>query len=344
MDTTSASGDPTAEERPEGALRAFGREVRDALLPLLKVMIPVALVVRVLREAGLIELLSVVVAPAMRLVGLPPEMGLAWASALVTNLYGGLAAYAGLAAHHPLSVAQLTVLFVMMLTAHGLPLEGGIARTAGLRLRWTITLRVGAALLFGWLHALAYRGAEALQRPAPMVLIETGTDPGWGAWALTLAGQVGMIALVLVALLLVLRLLRRIGVEAALAWLLRPLLRLVGIRREAMPMTLVGTLLGLSYGGGLLIKEARAGHLSRGQVLLAMSFLCLCHSQLEDTLLLAALGGHWSGVALGRALLSLLVIALLARMLARWPHHVERLLLRPERSDIEEDHHAVPAP
>jgi len=329
---------------PSGPLRRFAREVADALFPLLKVMIPVALVVRLLGEWGLVEMLASITAPAMALVGLPGEMGLAWAAALLTGLYGGLAAWAELAPNHPLTVGQLTVLFVIMLTAHGLPLECAIARQAGLRLRWTIGLRLGAALAFGWLHAVGYNGVEAMQAPAPAILFDPDPDPGWGAWALGLGRQVLLVAAVIVGLLLVLKLLRLLRIEAALAWLLRPVLRLVGIRREAMNMTLVGNLLGLSYGGGLLIKEARAGHLDRGQVLLAMSFLCLCHSQLEDTVLMIALGGHWSGVAVGRAILSLAVIAILARCIARWPALVDRWLMRPiDPPPAPEPTHAVPA-
>lgn len=344
MRRVDPSPPPPDDQVEPGPLRRFAAEVAAALFPLLKVMIPVALVVRLLREWGLVEVLSAITAPAMRLVGLPSEMGLAWASALLTGLYGGLAAWAELASDHPLTVGQLTVLFVMMLTAHGLPLESAIARQAGLRLRWTIGLRLIAALAFGWIHAITYAGVEAMQAPAPAMLLEREADLGWSEWALGLGRQVLIVAAIIVGLLLLLRLLRALGVETLLAWLLRPVLRLVGIRREAMSMTLVGNLLGLSYGGGLLIKEARTGHLDRGQVLLAMSLLCLCHSQLEDTVLMVALGGHWSGVAVGRAVLSLVTIAVLARCIVRWPTLVDRWLMRPIAAPPDpEPTHAVPA-
>ena len=45
-----------------------------------------------------------------------------------------------------------------------------------------------------------------------------------------------------------------LGVEKVIQWMLRPLLKLVGIGKEAITITLVGITLGIAFGGGLLIK------------------------------------------------------------------------------------------
>ena len=135
-------------------------------LSLFKVMIPVMLVMKLLTELGLVELLAEGLNPVMQMVGLPGEMGLVWATAMVTNLYGGLVVYAGLAAEVPMTVAQVTVVSSMMLIAHALPVEGRIAQKAGVNIAMAIGFRVGMAIVyalvmnwiylyFGWLQESA---------------------------------------------------------------------------------------------------------------------------------------------------------------------------------------------
>ncbi|HKL25064.1 MAG TPA: nucleoside recognition domain-containing protein, partial [Desulfuromonadales bacterium] len=108
-------------------LRSASRKVlKDAVatsLPLYKIIIPISLVTKLLTEFGLTERLGAGLAPVMEVVGLPGSMGLVWATAMVTNLYGGMVVFASLAPDAALSVAQVTVLTTMMLVAHALPVE-----------------------------------------------------------------------------------------------------------------------------------------------------------------------------------------------------------------------------
>ena len=64
----------------------------------------------------------------------------------------------------------------------------------------------------------------------------------------------------------------------------------------------------------MLIKEARSGHLSQRDIFLTLGFLGLCHSIIEDTLLVFLLGADLSGILWARVVFALLVIGLLARM------------------------------
>jgi len=52
-------------------------------------------------------------------------------------------------------------------------------------------------------------------------------------------------------------------------------------------------------------------------VFFALALMSLCHSLVEDTILMVLLGGHVSGVLIGRAVFSLAVVFLLVRILAR---------------------------
>jgi len=76
------------------------------------------------------------------------------------------------------------------------------------------------------------------------------------------------IFLISLALLIVMRLLEWVGIISALTRLLRPGAHAVGHQRPGRALTIIGMTLGLTYGGGLIIQEARAGKLSRFDVFL----------------------------------------------------------------------------
>ena len=96
-----------------------------------------------------------------------------------------------------------------------------------------------------------------------------------------------------------------------------PILRLSGLDERAAPITTVGVLLGLSYGGALIIEEAKKNNFDAKTRLLALSWLSLSHSLIEDTLLIMALGANIWIVLVGRVLMTLVVMALMARLLQR---------------------------
>ncbi len=61
--------------------------------------------------------------------------------------------------------------------------------------------------------------------------------------------------------------------------------------RSVFPLA-AGMFLGLIYGAGILISEARERKLSGREVLILALFLASCHAVIEDTLLFVVLGGN----------------------------------------------------
>ena len=119
---------------PIRLIRALGQTARlrlKASYDLFKIMIPVIVLVRVLEQLEVIGYLAAVIDPAMKLVGLPEQSGLIWATAMMTNLYAGMAVFVSLDV--PMTAAQATVLTTMMLIAHNLsdtPQEAALDLTA----------------------------------------------------------------------------------------------------------------------------------------------------------------------------------------------------------------------
>jgi len=301
--------------REGGGVRGFLGDLFGVYLTLLKVMVPALVAVRLLDEVGATAWVAVALSPLMALVGLPDEVAIVWAAAMLVNIYTGMVVFFDVVPSLGLSVAQVTVLGAMILVAHSLPVEGAVARAAGSSWRATLALRLGGALALGALLHWGYAWSGTLQTPATLLWQPAGpADDGLVAWAWAQVQMLALILVVIAALMLGLRALRAIGVERWMHAALAPMLRLIGIGREAGHVTVIGFTLGLSFGAGLLIREARAGVLNRRDMFMTMAFLGLCHSVIEDTLLIALLGADLSGILWARLGFALVVIAVLARL------------------------------
>src|SRR5690606_16733691 len=109
---------------------------------------------------------------------------------------------------------------------------------------------------------------------------------------------------VIVGLLVLLDVLERTGITRRITALLTPLLGLSGLDSRVTPVTTVGVLLGLTYGGALIIEEAQKQDFPARTRFLALAWLSLSHSLIEDTALFVALGANVWIVLVGRVLVT----------------------------------------
>ena len=301
------------------SLKACGKVLREAVrvcLGLFKIMIPILILVKVFQELGWISYLALPLEPLMRLVGLPPEMGLVWATAMVNNIYGGAVVFLTLAPELTLSVAQVTVLSTLVLVAHALPIEVRIAQESGNRFWFQALMRVGGALVLGFILHWLYSLTGWLQQENEIFWQgEIRKNSGLLVWALEQLRNMGFIFCIVLALISLMRLLTWMRITDLMVRMLQPLLRFLGIGREAAPLAIVGMTMGLTYGGGLIIHESRSGRVRPKDVFASLTLMGLTHSIIEDTLLMVMLGGHLSGILFARMIFSLLVVAALVRCL-----------------------------
>jgi len=299
-----------------GRAGGFLRDVFRVYGALLKVLVPALIVVKILDELGATVWLGYLLAPLMQLLGLPPELGVAWAATLLTNIFTGMVVFFEIAGDTPLSVAQISVFSGLLLIGHSLPVEGAVARRAGVPWWATLVLRMGGALLFAALLAGCYRllgdtrQVELVWRPEPVA-------SGLGGWLMSQLETLAMAFLIILALMTLLVALRWLGIERVIHMALTPLLRMLGIGRAAANVTVIGATLGLTYGAGLLIRDVDSGAMGRRDSVLALCFLGLCHSVIEDTLLILLLGADLWAVLWVRLAFAVVVIAIMAR----WPRH-----------------------
>jgi hypothetical protein len=286
---------------------------------LFKILIPVIIAVKILQELGAVRYIGWALRPFMSLVGLPGSMGIVWATALLTNLYGGIGAFMTLASEVHLTVAQITVLACLMLVAHTFPVELRVVQKAGTRPLVMGSLRLAGALAFGGLLNFVYGQTGLLQYPATPLWPMTPVDATlwtWGQGQLMNLVRVFVIVLILMTLV---KLLRWLKVLDWMERMLAPVLRLLGMTPAATDITVIGMVLGLGYGGGLIIAHANSGRIGKRDVFFSLALMGFCHSLIEDTLLAAALGGHISGILFGRILFAFVCTFALVRLCARLP-------------------------
>lgn len=280
---------------------------------LFKLMIPIIIIVKVIEELGGIKYIGQALEPVMQLVGLPASMGLVWATTMISNIYAGMIIFIN--TQETLSVAQVTVLGGMMLFAHSLPIEIRIMQKAGVRVLYTLLLRLGGALLLGIILHQIYSSEDWLnQTNTPVWNPDINPDTNLTAWVLTQIKMLFQIFLIISGLIIFLRLLKLSGIEKLIAWILQPLLKLLGMSNKTSLIAIIGMTLGLTYGGGLLINEAQSDRVSKTDIFGSITLLAICHSIIEDTILIMLLGADITGALYFRVLFALLLTAILIRL------------------------------
>jgi hypothetical protein len=293
------------------------KDAGSTTLALLKILIPVSIIVKILSELGAIEIIGEYLSHAMGVVGLPGELGLVWATAMLTNIYGAIVVLFSLSQQSAYTVAQVTVLAGMILFAHALPIEARISQKAGVKLWFTLFLRIFGAICFGFVLNLIFTYFNLFQNESNMIWQPDVVNPTISPWVLDQVKYYLIIFLIILGLVTLMRLLQKTGAIKRLNNFLKPGLEFLGMNKNAAPITIIGMTLGLAYGGGLIIRETKSKLLSKKDTFLSLSLMGLSHSLIEDTLLTFSMGATLFGILFGRMLFTILIIVILIRIVNR---------------------------
>ncbi len=131
----------------------------------------------------------------------------------------------------------------------------------------------------------------------------------WGALKLSFK-----LLVIIVPLVTLFEVLRYLPVFRRAGKALDPLMRGMGLTRDAAVPLFTGIFLGIAYGAGIIIRVAQEKRLPRRELFLMGLFLATCHAVIEDTLIFVVIGGD-AWVMLGvRMVVAVLITALLARL------------------------------
>ena len=297
--------------------------IQDSLsvsVSLLKILIPAILIVRLLDLMGVAELLASALGAPLALLGLPAIAGFIWATTILTNIYGGMIVL--FTFQQSWTIEQITILGILMLGAHNLIVELAVAYKARCRILPMIILRLGGALgLAAIMHSI-YQQIPAMQELIKWSWVPETIDTSWGGWATAQLEMLFWTQVIIFVLVAFQKVCKLTGIERLIEKLLKPFLKLIGIKENALSMNLIGMTLGLAYGGGLLIREAEKGILTARDIFSSFCLLGLCHSLIEDTLLIALTGAELHGILWARLAFALIIIAVITRLLPRIPDRI----------------------
>ena len=137
---------------------------------LLKILIPISIGVKAMTHFGLIALIGQALEPIMGLVGLPGVLGIVWAVAMFSNLWAAAFVFASLFTGLNLTTADATVLSLLILIAHALPLELKIVQKCGIGMLTSFTVRIFSALLVSFTAHKLFTHFSLLSAPIKVSL------------------------------------------------------------------------------------------------------------------------------------------------------------------------------
>ena len=272
---------------------------------LLKVMLPISLAVRVLQYVGVIDWLAGYLSPVFSYIGLSGDSAFVFLTSIFLPLYPTIAVMTTLT----LTLREATILAVMCLVSHNLPVECSVAHKTGSRFGEIVAFRIAmsfvAAVVLNWLLP---------QSDAPFSFLASATTEvtSWGMlliqWLTSSLSLIVTIVLIVTALMVLQRVLEEFGWMHRIAHSLSPLMRLFGLPSGCSLLWLTGNVVGMAYGAAIMIDEVEEGRLTREEANLVNHHLGVSHSLLEDTMLFVAMGISFWWICLTRLVLAMIAV------------------------------------
>ena len=297
---------------------------------LLKITIGVSVLILFMRYFKILPWLSATLGPLFNHFGLPGEAALAYVSGYFVNMYAMLA----IAGSMDLTARAITILGVMSLCSHNMITETAVqGKTGANPVRVVITRTLAGFVLAFVLNLIlplsqsdiAMLGGAVGESEAAVAEAPTGVAPAAETapaseasiavapvavqplfkelaveWCYSTLSILVKMTLLIYSLAILQRILSEFGVIRWVSKFLKPLLLLFGLPARCSFLWIVANILGIAYGGAVMMEEVRAGKLSLRDIKLVNQHIGISHSNLEDLALVASIGGIWWVMLLSR--------------------------------------------
>ncbi len=254
---------------------------------LLKIILPISLLVRFLDYYGAISLMANYLDPVFNYMGLPGSTAIVFLTSIFLPLYAPLAIITSMS----ITLRELTILALMCQLAHNLPVESAVQARTGTSF-WSMTLlRVTASIVTGFVLNLIL--PEDMGMP---LFTQTGIETIHSipelllAWLKSSLSVSVLITVIVFSLNLLYKLLEVYQLIPRLSKWVEPVIKFFGLPSSTTFLWLIGYIVGLAYGGALMMDQMKEGKVTRTEADLLNHHLAVSHSVIEDNFLFVALG------------------------------------------------------
>ncbi|UTJ05453.1 nucleoside recognition domain-containing protein [Arcobacter roscoffensis] len=260
---------------------------------IIKLIIPIYILAEVLYFYNLLSYVSFLVEPLTTLLDLPKEAALSIISGMFLNLYAAIA----FAAPLDLTARQWTILAVFLGICHALIVETAVMKKLGISNIYSISLRVIGGFIVAFLVTLlpkeVFSDVISKATVEPRVyenLMDVLTTSFMNSIDLTI--KIIILISIIIFIMDFIKT-RKFIVESK-----------KNISKNFSLM--VGVFLGITYGAGLLIKEAQNSSLSKRDIFYVGTFLMICHAIIEDTLLFVIFDANLTIIVVARVVFAII--------------------------------------
>jgi len=264
----------------------------------------VSFAMMLLKFFNILPLVSDFISPVFKYFGLPGSAALAYLSGYFVNNYSAIA----IASVLNLDWRATTIIATMCLCSHSMVLETAVLKKTGASATRMVVVRTLSAFLLGWILNLILPQTGAMLTDAASQHWTTPFWPTLKEWFFSTLRLSVTMTLIIYALNILQRLLQEFGVMEHIARFLRPLMKVLGLPSNTAFLWIVANVVGLGYGAAAMLDEISRGSLSNKDVRLLDSHICINHSNLEDLMLMTALGGVWWIMLLIRTLMAMVLV------------------------------------
>lgn len=285
--------------------------VRDAAWPsvkttawLLKIMLPISLAVSLMQHYGVIAWCAQWLNPVFIYLGLPGASAIAFLTGASVTTYASLAVMLSM----ELTMREATIIAVMVLICHALPLESAVVSKVG-----SNPFKMAILRIIGAFAAAAYLNLVLPEMSTPFnehltTANEQTLNMVLMAWLQSSVKMTAMIMGIIFSLMVIQRLMDRTGIMQRLVKPLEPLMIALGLPRGSAYLWLVGNVLGISYGSAAMIDLKETGKITEEEANEVNYHLIMNHSMLEDTMVFATAGVSALWILSTRMIFALLLV------------------------------------
>ena len=256
---------------------------------MIEITVGVSFAMMLLKYFNILPWISQLISPVFKYFGLSGSAALAYLSGYFVNCYSAIAVISTLG----MDWRAVTIIATMVLCSHSMILETAVLRKTGASAARMVVVRTLTALALGFILNLILPGASSEIVDAAATKWEL---PFWTTlweWFLSTLKLVVLMVVIIFSLNILQRILSEFGIMDAIARFFRPLMYVLGLPSNTTFLWLVANIVGLGYGAAAMLDEIGRGTLSNRDVKLLDSHICVSHSNVEDLMLMTALGGIW---------------------------------------------------